>query len=156
MLEEATVPLAPPASGHEAPLAAPSPATTYPARALGVAAAWVLGALPAVTGLTRCPMAMFTHHACPGCGMTRAMRLLLHGEVGASLHMHAFALPIAATSGLIMLGTTWAAYRLGNPTALLDVPVGRFAARAFVAAQAVLFLYYLARAFGAFGGLPPV
>ncbi len=128
----------------------------YPARALGVAAAWVLGALPAATGLTRCPVALFTHHACPGCGLTRAVRLLFHGDVAGSLHMHALAVAVVASSGLIMLGTTWAAYRRGTPTDLLQVPFGRFAAWAFVVVQVTLLLYYVARLAGAFGGLPPV
>jgi Protein of unknown function (DUF2752) len=128
----------------------------YPLRAVGVLLAWGFGALPAALGLLRCPVAQFAHHACPGCGLTRAVRLLAHGDVAASLHMHALALPQLLASAVVMLATTWAAYRNGTPTDMLAFPIGRFAARAFLAAQALLFLYYLTRAFGAFGGLPPV
>jgi Protein of unknown function (DUF2752) len=128
----------------------------YPLRALGILAAWGLCALPPALGAMRCPVALFTHHACPGCGMTRAARLLLHGDLAGSLHMHAFALPQLFATGLVVLATTWAAYRTGTPTDMLASPVGRAAAKLFVAAQALLLLYYLARAVGAFGGLPPV
>ncbi len=128
----------------------------YPLRAAGVALAWGLGALPAAAGLMRCPVALFAHHACPGCGLTRAARMLAHGDFAGSLHMHALALPQILASGLVVLATTWAAYRTGTPTDLMTEPLGRLAAKAFLAAQALLLLYYLARAFGAFGGLPPV
>src|SRR5262249_38259378 len=77
-------------------------------RALGVAAAWGVGALPIALGLARCPIAKLFHTPCPGCGMTRAMHLLLHGEIGPSLHMHALALPSLLASLLVMAATTWA------------------------------------------------
>jgi len=128
----------------------------YPLRAVGVLGAWALCALPPALGAVRCPVALLTHHACPGCGMTRAARLFLHGDLAASLHMHAFVLPQLLATALVVLATTWATYRTGTPTDMLAAPVGRAAAKLFVAAQGVLILYWVARALGAFGGLPPV
>lgn len=128
----------------------------HPRRALGVAALWAFGVLPGVAGVARCPVAVLTHHACPGCGLTRATRLLLRGDLAASLHMHAMALPQLAASALVVVATVWAAYRLGTPTDVLQRPLGRAAAAAFLGAQALLAVYYVARLFGAFGGLPPV
>src|SRR5882724_3966678 len=97
----------------------PARAVTYPLRALGVGAAWAVGAIPAAAGLARCPVAVLTHHACPGCGLTRAVHLLAHGDLAGSLHMHALAIPQLASSALVMLATVWAAYRLGTPTDML-------------------------------------
>jgi len=37
----------------------------------------------------RCPFYALTHHYCPGCGATRAVAALLHGNVAAALHFNA-------------------------------------------------------------------
>jgi hypothetical protein len=37
----------------------------------------------------RCPFFALTHHYCPGCGATRAMAELLHGNLSAALHFNA-------------------------------------------------------------------
>lgn len=37
----------------------------------------------------RCPFFALTHHYCPGCGATRAIAELLHGNVSAALHFNA-------------------------------------------------------------------
>ena len=42
---------------------------------------------------------------CPGCGLSRAVGALLHGDVEASLKFHAFA-PIFLIS-LILIGAVW-------------------------------------------------
>jgi len=123
-----------------------------PTRALGIALAWAIGAVPVALGLQRCPVAVFFHASCPGCGMTRAMHLLFHGEVLASLRMHPLALPSLAASGLIMLATTWVTLERGTPTDLMRVRFGRFAAWTFLAVQAVTFAFWAARMLGAFGG----
>ncbi|RIK54801.1 MAG: hypothetical protein DCC59_02735, partial [Chloroflexi bacterium] len=38
-----------------------------------------------------CPILSATGVPCPGCGLTRAVMQLLHGDVAASLQTHAFA-----------------------------------------------------------------
>ncbi len=59
---------------------------------------WILGAGAAHVALAatplggwRCPFYESTGWPCPGCGLGRASILLLRGEVGKSLHLHAFA-----------------------------------------------------------------
>jgi len=37
----------------------------------------------------RCPFFALTHHYCPGCGATRAIAELLHGNFAAALHFNA-------------------------------------------------------------------
>jgi len=37
----------------------------------------------------RCPFFALTHHYCPGCGATRAIAELLHGNLAAALHFNA-------------------------------------------------------------------
>lgn len=37
----------------------------------------------------RCPFFALTHHYCPGCGATRAIAALLHGNVAAAMHFNA-------------------------------------------------------------------
>ena len=39
----------------------------------------------------QCPLLRTTGIPCPGCGLTRAVMLLLHGEFREALHFHAFA-----------------------------------------------------------------
>jgi hypothetical protein len=34
----------------------------------------------------RCPIYTYLHLQCPGCGTTRALAALLHGDIGAALH----------------------------------------------------------------------
>jgi hypothetical protein len=36
-----------------------------------------------------CPFAYWTHLQCPGCGSTRALYSLLHGQVGDAIHFNA-------------------------------------------------------------------
>jgi hypothetical protein len=45
---------------------------------------------------TICPLSLAGFQHCPGCGLGRAMILLLHGHFTESLHMHALA-PFALT-----------------------------------------------------------
>jgi hypothetical protein len=121
-------------------------------RALGVAAAWAVGAIPLALGLARCPVARWFHAACPGCGMTRAMHLLFYGEVARSLNMHPLAAPSLAASLLVMAATTWATLRRGTPVEMLKMPFGRVAAWIFVGVQLAVVVLWIARLVGAFGG----
>ncbi len=54
---------------------------------------------PAGDGLTTCPFALLTGMACPGCGMTRALSHLLHGDMTTALIYHPLS-PLALTLGL--------------------------------------------------------
>ncbi len=49
-----------------------------------------------------CPILSATGVPCPGCGLTRAVMQLLHGDVAASLQTHAFA-PVALAALLLAI-----------------------------------------------------
>ena len=50
-----------------------------------------------------CPFFRLTGIPCPGCGLTRAVILLLRGDLQASLHFHAFAPIVLLTAVALIL-----------------------------------------------------
>src|SRR5260370_38418023 len=85
------------------------------ARTALTALVWLVGRVPGLVGHARCAVVVLFHRPCPGCGMTRAVRLLFAGRVGESLAMHPFAAPVVIVGVWVALGTMWAAYSLGSP-----------------------------------------
>lgn len=67
---------------------------------LAVAAAAVL--LVTSSDWLACPMQQVFHHACPTCGMSRALALMLQGQLTASLAAQPLALPALACSWLVL------------------------------------------------------
>src|SRR5687767_2464753 len=133
-----------------------SPLRRPAAAAAVTAVVWIVSALPFAFGLVSCPTAEYLHFACPGCGMTRAMKLLASGEIAASLSMHALALPTALSQIALAIATVIAAARWGAPWMLWRARWGK-GAIAFVALVFLLDLVlWGARAAGAFGGPVPV
>jgi len=101
-------------------------------------------------GAPMCPVAIVTHHPCPGCGLTRAAWALLHGQVSSSLHLHPLAgaiVPIVIVSmarsaiGFVRTGA-WGA---GDAAGPWMTPI------AFVLVVAMLGVW-IARFFGFLGG----
>ncbi len=125
-------------------------------RAVGVAMVWALGYLPVALGSARCPMAEILGTPCPGCGMTRAMTLLWHGDVMGSLRMHPLAVPSAFASLFVMAATVAITAADGTPLRLFQRRIGRVALATFVAIQVALVGVWLARMLGALGGPVPV
>ena len=123
--------------------------TPRPRVALLVVAIWLVSALPVVLGISTCPVARFLHTPCPGCGMTRAMDLLLHGELAASLAMHPLAIPTALTQLAFAVVTIVLTFRHGTPFMLWKTRVGRLV----VYAVAVVLLLDLLLWIGRFAGL---
>ncbi len=66
------------------------PAVLLSGAAAGGAAIWL--ADPTTPGgvIPPCPTNALLHINCPGCGMSRMLYSLLHGDVGAALHYNAF------------------------------------------------------------------
>jgi hypothetical protein len=132
----------------------------WPKRALlvgGVAGA-IAGA--ALAGAPLCPMAALLGIPCPGCGLTRATLALLHGNLGAALHLHPLVLVLAPTYSLA-IGVAVLSYVRGLPASAAAARAQSFVtSRAFTwAATALLALVvgvWAARFFGAFGGPAPV
>jgi hypothetical protein len=72
---------------------------------LGFLAAWT----PTDDGPTLCPFALATGHACPGCGLTRALAYLVRGDLGQTVFYHPLA-PLLAL-GLAVAAVWWWGYR---------------------------------------------
>lgn len=111
--------------------------------------AWMLGAgavhvVLAATPLGgwQCPFHQATGWPCPGCGLGRASVLLLRGEVGESLRLHAF-----AGLMLVVLGALGAGLWPGRVGAAVRAAVRRIEERTWLvpASLAALILYWLAR-----------
>ncbi len=119
-----------------------------PATLFGVAGLLLYGVIP-----WRCPVALVLRVPCPGCGLTRALRLALHGELVAATHMHplwflvAPALLVAAMvemRGYLRDGRLGAAERAPGAKALTTGLV------------VLLVVVWVARFAGAFGGPAPI
>jgi hypothetical protein len=132
------------------------PLKTRAVRAGLVALVWAVSLLPVALGFSRCTIAWIFKRPCPGCGMTRAIQLLQHGEVRASLDIHPFALLALAGNLGFVLTTIWMALRMGNPfyfwKSKLAVTVLAFMATSFLLSLVLFF----ARELGAMGGRVPV
>jgi hypothetical protein len=125
-------------------------------RSIGVLGVWLLAAVPAALGAARCPIAVFLHRPCPGCGMSRAVHLLAQGALLASLRMHPLAVPSALGAALVAVTTVWATYTRGSPLEVWEFPAGRWALFFFGAVSGLTLVLWLVRAFGALGGPVPV
>lgn len=72
---------------------------------LSFLAAWT----PTDDGPTLCPFALATGHACPGCGLTRALAYLIRGDLERTVFYHPLA-PLLAI-GLAVGVVWWWGYR---------------------------------------------
>lgn len=70
----------------------------------------------------RCPFFALTHHYCPGCGATRAVAELLHGNLAAALHFNAAVTLLLPLALCYLAGVYWTALR-ENRIQWPDVPV---------------------------------
>ncbi len=122
----------------------------------GVLAAWALALLPTALGWQTCPFARVTHRPCPGCGMTRAIRLLLAGHMRASLHMHPLAVPVFAVGVGLVVTTFWTTLQRGSPASFYRSRTGRAVIALGMAVYAGALVLWIARWFGALGGPVPV
>jgi len=88
------------------------PATSLPVGLLIAACipvAWVTG------GPQLCPFKLILGLPCPGCGMTRSVVTLLHGDLAASLHFHPLGLPLVLFLAGLALIDGWAWWRSSRP-----------------------------------------
>ena len=69
--------------------------------------------LAALAGPDLCLFHRFTGHACPGCGLTRAMAALARGELGRSFALHPLTLLLVAEVGLVWWA--WGRTLAGDP-----------------------------------------
>jgi hypothetical protein len=125
-------------------------------RAAGVAVAWALVALPTALGWQRCALAVLFHVPCPGCGMSRALRLLVSGHPGASLRMHPLTVPVLVAALLLMTATVRTTFASGSPFLVHHTRLGRLAIGAAIVVYAAMFALWVLRYCGCFGGPVPV
>ena len=135
---------------------APFSGWSHRRRAALVAGVWALTAALVAFGKQQCSVAAVLHRPCPGCGMTRAATLLLHGRFAESFAMHPLVVPIIASWAMIALTTTLATLRDGVPWAAWHTRSGRFAAIATVLVYVALAVLWALREAGYFGGRVPV
>jgi hypothetical protein len=124
-------------------------------RALLGIALWGLAVLPTLVGAQHCTFARAFHRPCPGCGMTRAIDLLLIGHWRASLQMHPLAVPMVLAGGAFALSTIWTTWLFGLPLVHKSL-LGRLALGALALVYVASFVLWGLRWAGYFGGPVPV
>lgn len=122
-----------------------------------VRVALVFGAIAAVLffRIPTCPVAIFTRHPCPGCGLTRATLALLRGDVSSAAHMHPLVFVITPVVVLTIAYHAYTYVRGGDVFAPRRRPT-LIENAAWIALGAAMILLWIARFFGAFGGPVPV
>ncbi len=125
-------------------------------RAVLVTSVWALVSLGIIGVDKPCSIATVLHRPCPGCGLTRATLFLLHGDWRASLAMHPLAVPIIACWGAIALATIVATLEDGVPWLFHHHKLGKVAVIATGVTYAALFVLWMLRERGFFGGPVPV
>jgi hypothetical protein len=88
--------------------------------------------------------------------MTRAVWLLLRGDVAGSLRMHPLAVPVMAAGLGIAAASLWATWSLGSPVRLTRTRLGRAAIAIAIVVYAAAFALWTLRWVGWFGGPVPV
>ncbi|HEY1960273.1 MAG TPA: DUF2752 domain-containing protein [Polyangiaceae bacterium] len=100
-----------------------------------------------------CPMRTFFHIPCPTCGMTTATRALLHLELHAAMHENPLA-PIVIPFVVVLGAAELASYVRTGQFGFWSRP-GKTKSAVRIAGIAMcvaLFVVWVARFFGAFGG----
>lgn len=107
-------------------------------------------------GLLPCPFAVLLSLPCPGCGLSRAARQLLQGDVQGALALHPLS-PVVVP--LVAAGLLWM-LRAPSGSSLHSATRSRFAHAAASVASVVLVALligvWIARFLGALGGPAPV
>lgn len=115
---------------------------------MGFAALFALlyaGALP-------CFFARMTHHPCPGCGSTRAVLALLHGDLHGVFANNPFGPAVAVLLGLLGLDSFLSIVRWGDLRAAATGRMGTIIKRLLILFAVLEAALWIARFFGMFGG----
>ncbi len=121
-------------------------------RLRGLAPALLVGGLAAliVCGLPwSCPLLALTGYPCPSCGLTRAVRLGLRGDLAAATRMHPLWFLIVPACAALEAGEVWGYWTRGAWGAAIEHCWTRRVAAVLGAAMIAV---WLARFAGAFGG----
>ena len=101
---------------------------------VAAAACVVLRFPPASSGFyPRCPIFLWLHIYCPGCGGTRALAALLHGRLDEAMHWNAMVVLFFPFAAVFLALTYWRAMRATTflwptiPDSLLKLSLGLIA-----------------------------
>lgn len=128
----------------------PSPPSRKRRALRGLAVFAFVGGLAAF-GLLPCPFAIVTRHPCPGCGLTRATKALLHLDVHAALAFHPLVLLILPTLS-VWFGLNLLFYVRDGHWGWVEARSGKGVTWAATAMMLLVLGVWIARFFGAFGG----
>jgi hypothetical protein len=103
-----------------------------------------------------CAFARAFHRPCPGCGSTRAVIALLHGEWAEVFRTNPFGPVMAVLIGLLAVQSIVSLLVHGDFRAAGEGVLGRIIKRGVFVVAALEIALWVARWFGAFGGPVPV
>jgi hypothetical protein len=130
---------------------APSPSPARGARLARVLAISGAFAVARLLHLPLCPYALLSGQPCPGCGMSRAATALFKGDLARATELNPSALVTVPVAAILVL--FFAASYVYDGRMRANAPVVRALG---VGTIAVLTAVWIARAFGAFGGMVAV
>ncbi|MCW5817096.1 MAG: DUF2752 domain-containing protein [Labilithrix sp.] len=100
--------------------------------------------------------ARLTHQPCPGCGSTRAVLALLHGDLHGVLTNNPFGPAVALLVGALAAQCFVSILRWGDLREAVTGRAGAVMKRLFIALFVLEVALWIARFFGMFGGPVPV
>lgn len=103
-------------------------------------------------GAVPCMFARTTHHPCPGCGSTRAVLALLHGDLHGVLVNNPIGPAAALVMGIFALQSWLSIVRWGDLRDAGKGQLGSLVKRGLIALAVLEFILWVARFFGFFGG----
>lgn len=121
-----------------------------------VVLALAAGVLALASNLVPCPFAAALRIPCPGCGSTRAVLALAHGDLHGVVRYNAFGPLVAALIGVMVVRSAASFIERGTWGRLDEGGGGRLVARAIFVVAVLEVALWVARFFGAFGGPVPV
>lgn len=129
----------------------PAPTSTPLGRAARLGLVALAFAAAVVLDVPLCPVAILTHHPCPGCGLTRGTLALAHGHLSEALRFHPL---VPVVTPLVALAFGWNAlsYVRRGRWAAVEGLQGRWITRATAMLGAVMLAVWVARFLGALGG----
>ena len=115
----------------------------------------VLGGLLSAKAVP-CAFAKMFHLPCPGCGSTRAVLALLHGDVDSMVRFNPIGPAAAVLIGVLVVQAFASVLARGDFRAVGEGRIGLVVKRGLVAVVVLEVLVWIARFLGAFGGPLPV
>lgn len=138
------------APGLGAAVVPPLSVRLWRAAGVGIAASVAFALL--YVGAFPCAFARLSHHPCPGCGSTRAVVALLHGDLPGVLATNPLGPAVAVVVGGLGLQSFLSVVRWGDLRGAAEGRMGVILKRLLVGLFALQIALWIARFFGMFGG----